>query len=63
MTCSAAAADLSFVDGDRTRMLITPRRAGSNCAAVNEQRIARLTTAGPVTSAGLVAVERRALMA
>jgi uncharacterized protein YdeI (YjbR/CyaY-like superfamily) len=38
-------------------MLITPRRAGSNCAAVNKQRIARLTTAGPVTPAGLVAVE------
>ncbi len=40
------------VDDHRTRLLITPRRAGSGWSAVNKAKIARLTETGRMTEAG-----------
>lgn len=44
------------LDEDRSQLLITPRRKGSNWSRVNKDRIAELTAAGLMTPAGLAAV-------
>ena len=46
------------VDEDRSRLLITPRRKGSNWSRPNKERIERLTAAGLMTAAGVAAVAR-----
>ena len=46
------------VDGDRTSLLITPRRPGSGWSRVNKQHLEDLLTEGRLQPAGLAAVER-----
>lgn len=46
------------VDDDRTRLLMTPRKVGSNWSGLNKARVERLTAAGLMTDAGRRAVER-----
>lgn len=45
------------VDGERSRLLMTPRKAGSGWSRPNKERIERLTAAGLMLSAGLAVVE------
>jgi uncharacterized protein YdeI (YjbR/CyaY-like superfamily) len=45
------------LDGDRTMLLVTPRRPKSAWSAVNKQRVARLVAEGAMTAAGLAVVE------
>lgn len=45
------------LDGDRTMLLVTPRRPKSAWSAVNKQRVARLVEDGAMTAAGLAVVE------
>lgn len=46
------------VDDERTRLLLVPRRAGSNWSAINKRRIERIMAVGLITDAGRRAVER-----
>lgn len=46
------------LDGERSMLLVTPRRPKSSWSRVNKERIARLTGAGLMTPAGLAAVEQ-----
>ena len=45
------------VDGERSRLLMTPRKAGSGWSRPNKERIERLTAAGLMLPAGLAVVE------
>ncbi len=45
------------VDDERTRLLLTPRRAGSGWSRPNKQRIARLEAAGLMAPAGAALIE------
>jgi len=45
------------IDGERTRMLITPRKRGSPWSALNKERIERLIVNGRMTEAGLAKIE------
>jgi uncharacterized protein YdeI (YjbR/CyaY-like superfamily) len=45
------------IDGERTRMLITPRKRGSPWSALNKGRIERLIANGRMTEAGLAKIE------
>ena len=44
------------VDADRSRRLLTPRRAGSSWSRLNKTRVQSLTDAGLMSDAGLAAV-------
>ena len=46
------------LDAERSQLLMTPRKAGSGWSRPNQQRIAKLTEAGPMTPAGNAVVER-----
>jgi uncharacterized protein YdeI (YjbR/CyaY-like superfamily) len=45
------------VDGDRSRLLVTPRRPKSRWSRVNKERVERLRAAGLMTPAGEAAIE------
>ena len=45
------------LDGQRSQLLVTPRKPASNWSRPNKERIARLTAAGLMTPAGEAAVE------
>jgi len=45
------------LDGERSQLLVTPRKPTSKWSAANKRRIERLTAAGQMTPAGLAAVE------
>jgi uncharacterized protein YdeI (YjbR/CyaY-like superfamily) len=45
------------LDGERARLLVTPRKPTSNWSRANKERIERLTEAGLMTEAGTAAVE------
>jgi len=45
------------IDDVRSRLLFTPRRAGSGWARPNKERVARLTAAGLMLPAGVAVVE------
>ncbi len=44
------------IDDERSRLLYTPRRAGSGWSRPNKQRVERMTAAGLMTPAGLAVV-------
>jgi len=46
------------LDGERSQLLLTPRRRGSGWSRPNKQRVARLLAAGLIQPAGLAAIER-----
>ena len=46
------------LDDERSMLLVTPRKPGSNWSRVNKERIARLTDAGLMAPAGAEAVAR-----
>lgn len=46
------------LDENRTMLLFTPRKAGSNWSRPNKERVERLTAEGKMEPAGLAAVER-----
>jgi len=46
------------IDDERSRLLVTPRKAGSGWSRLNKERVARLVALGLMAPAGLVAVER-----
>lgn len=46
------------VDGLRSALLLSPRRAGSGWSAINKRRVADLIAEGRMAAAGLKAVER-----
>jgi uncharacterized protein YdeI (YjbR/CyaY-like superfamily) len=50
---------LNRVDEDRHMQRFTPRRPGSNWSKVNVEKVAKLTEAGLMRPAGIVAFERR----
>ena len=45
------------LDGDRTMLWMSPRKAGSGWSRPNKERIERLTAAGLMTAAGLEKIE------
>ena len=45
------------IDGERSRQLFTPRKAGSGWSRPNKERIERLTAAGLMLPAGVAVVE------
>ncbi len=45
------------LDDDRSQLLITPRKAGSNWSRLNKERVERLLAAGLMAPAGLAVVE------
>lgn len=45
------------LDADRSQLLVTPRKPGSNWSRLNKQRVERLTAAGRMRPSGLAAVE------
>jgi uncharacterized protein YdeI (YjbR/CyaY-like superfamily) len=45
------------LDETRSLLLLTPRKPGSNWSRANKERVERLTAAGLMTQAGLIAVE------
>ncbi len=46
------------VDGDRSRVYISPRKPGSNWSGINKRKVERLEQAGLMTDAGRAVVER-----
>jgi len=46
------------LDGDRTMLLLSPRRAKSPWSKLNKERVARMEAAGLMTAAGWAKVER-----
>ncbi|MDO9445433.1 MAG: YdeI/OmpD-associated family protein [Dehalococcoidia bacterium] len=46
------------VDGDRSKLYLTPRKAGSIWSALNKQRVAVLEASGLMTPAGRAVIER-----
>jgi uncharacterized protein YdeI (YjbR/CyaY-like superfamily) len=45
------------VDGDRSRLLVTPRKPKSRWSKINKQRVERLIADGTMQPAGLAAIE------
>lgn len=45
------------VDGDRTRLLLTPRKPGSSWSRPNKERVALLESAGLIAPAGQAVIE------
>lgn len=45
------------LDAERSQLLLTPRRPGSNWSRVNKERVERLTAAGLMAPAGIAVVE------
>ncbi|WP_376088429.1 YdeI family protein [Roseomonas sp. CCTCC AB2023176] len=45
------------LDADRTMLLLSPRKAGSNWSALNKDRVERMIAAGLMTPAGLEKIE------
>src|SRR5690242_20237095 len=45
------------IDGERSRLLVTPRRPRSRWSKINKERVERLAAAGTMTPAGLAAIE------
>jgi uncharacterized protein YdeI (YjbR/CyaY-like superfamily) len=45
------------VDGDRSRLLVTPRKPKSRWSKINKERVDRLMAAGKMQPAGLAAIE------
>ncbi len=45
------------VDDERSKLMVTPRKAGSGWSRVNKERIARLLAGGLMTPAGMARIE------
>jgi uncharacterized protein YdeI (YjbR/CyaY-like superfamily) len=45
------------IDGERSRLLVTPRKPKSRWSKINKERVDRLTSAGKMEPAGLAAIE------